>query len=182
MISVCFQCKPFNMTVIQVYAPTTDAEEVQVDQFYEDLCSKKWQVIPVYLPGKWTREPDGLWSMGLQRVRQLNTHKWRPTTSSRINTKKACPFHHSGLECKSRKSRDTQNNGQVWLWSMKWSKAKTSRVLLREHTGHSKHPFPTTQEVILHIDITRWSIPKSDWLSSFQPKMKKLYTVSKNKT
>ena len=63
------------MTVIQVYAPTTDAEEVQVDQFYEDLCSKKWQVIPVYLPGKWTREPDGLWSMGLQRVRQLNTHK-----------------------------------------------------------------------------------------------------------
>ena len=37
MISVCFQGKPFNTTVIQVYAPTTNAEEVEVDQFYEDL-------------------------------------------------------------------------------------------------------------------------------------------------
>ena len=36
MISVCFQGKPFNSTVIQVYAPTTDGEEVEVDQFYED--------------------------------------------------------------------------------------------------------------------------------------------------
>ena len=34
----------------------------------------------------------------------------------------------------------------------------------------------------LHIDITRWSIPKSYCLYSLQPKMKKLYTVSKNKT
>ena len=33
---------------------------------------------------------------------------------------------------------------------------------LRKHTGHSKHPFPTTQEKTLHMDITRWSIPKSD--------------------
>ena len=31
----------------------------------------------------------------------------------------------------------------------------------REHTGHSKHPLPTTQEKTLHIDTTRWSIPKS---------------------
>ena len=37
MISVCFHGKPFNITVIQVYAPTTDAEEVEIDQFYEDL-------------------------------------------------------------------------------------------------------------------------------------------------
>ena len=37
MISVCFQGKPFNITVIQVFAPTTNAEEVEVDQFYEDL-------------------------------------------------------------------------------------------------------------------------------------------------
>ena len=36
------------------------------------------------------------------------------------------------------------------------------RVLLREHTGHSKHPLPTTQEKTLHMDITRWSTPKSD--------------------
>ena len=37
MISVCFQGKPFNITVIQVYAPTRNAEEAEVEQFYEDL-------------------------------------------------------------------------------------------------------------------------------------------------
>ena len=36
-ISVCFQGKPFNMTVIQVYAPTSNAEEAEVEWFYEDL-------------------------------------------------------------------------------------------------------------------------------------------------
>ena len=51
-----------------------------------------------------------------------------------------------GLECKSRKSRDTWSNRQIWPWSTKWSRAKANRVLPREHTGHSKHPLPTTQE------------------------------------
>ena len=37
MISVCFQGKPFSITVIQVYAPTSKAEEAEVEQFYEDL-------------------------------------------------------------------------------------------------------------------------------------------------
>ena len=37
MISVCFQGKPFNITVIQVYAPTSNAEEAEVELFYEDL-------------------------------------------------------------------------------------------------------------------------------------------------
>ena len=37
MISVHFQGKPFNITVIQVYAPTTNAEEAEVEWFYEDL-------------------------------------------------------------------------------------------------------------------------------------------------
>jgi len=37
MISVHFQDKPFNIMVIQVYAPTVDAEEPDVDQFYKDL-------------------------------------------------------------------------------------------------------------------------------------------------
>ena len=35
-------------------------------------------------------------------------------------------------------------------------------VLPREWTGHNRHPFPTTQEKTLHMDITRWSTPKSD--------------------
>ena len=37
MISVCLQGKPFNITVIQVYAPTSNAEEAEVEQFYEGL-------------------------------------------------------------------------------------------------------------------------------------------------
>ena len=37
MISVCFQGKPFNITVIRVYALTSNAEEVEVERFYEDL-------------------------------------------------------------------------------------------------------------------------------------------------
>ena len=36
------------------------------------------------------------------------------------------------------------------------------RVLPKECTGHSKHPLPTTPEKTLHMDITRWSTPKSD--------------------
>ena len=37
MISVCFQGKPFNITVIQVYVPTSNAEEADIEWFYEDL-------------------------------------------------------------------------------------------------------------------------------------------------
>ena len=37
MISVCLQGKPFNITVIQVYAPTSNTEEAEVEWFYEDL-------------------------------------------------------------------------------------------------------------------------------------------------
>ena len=37
MISVHFQGKPFNITIIQVYAPTRNAEETEIEQLYEDL-------------------------------------------------------------------------------------------------------------------------------------------------
>ena len=39
---------------------------------------------------------------------------------------------------------------------------KTNRVLPRELTGHRKHPLPIMQEITLHMDINRGSIPKSD--------------------
>ena len=96
-----------------------------------------------------------------------------------LTPKKGCPFHHRWLECKTRKSRDTWSNSQVWPWNTKWSRAKANRVLPREHTGRSKYPLPTMQEKTLHMDITTWSIPKSDWLYYLQLKMEKLY---KNKT
>ena len=47
MISVCFQGKPFNITVIQVDAPTSNAEEAEVEQFYEGL-----QDLPELTPKK----------------------------------------------------------------------------------------------------------------------------------
>ena len=115
MISVHFQGKPFKITVIQVYAPNSNAEDVKL------------------------------------------TVLWRPTRPSRTNTQKRCPFHFKGLECKTRKSRDTWINTQIWPWSTKWSRANANWVLPREHTGHSKHPLPTTQQKTLQMDITRWS-------------------------
>ena len=91
MISVRFQGKPFNITVIQVYALTSNAEEAEVEWFYE------------YLQGLLELTP-----------------------------KKRYPFHYRELECKSRKSRDTWSNRQIWPWSMEWSRAKANRVLARE--------------------------------------------------
>ena len=76
MIFVHFQGKPLNITVIQVYALTSNAEEAEVEQFYEDL----------------------------QDLLELTP-------------KKRCPFHYRALESKSRKSRNTWSNRQVWPWS-----------------------------------------------------------------
>ena len=72
MISVHFPGKPFNITVIQVYAPASNAEEAEVERFYEDL----------------------------QDLLELTPQK-------------RCSFHYRGLECKSRKSRNTWSNRQI---------------------------------------------------------------------
>ena len=119
--------------------PTSNAEEAEVEWFYEDL----------------------------QDLIELTP-------------KKDVLFIKGGWNAKV--GRNTWSNRQIWPWSIEWSRAKANRVLLRERTEHSKHPLTTTQEKTLHMDITRWSTPKSDWLYSLQPKMEKLYTVSKNKT
>ena len=120
------------------------------------------------------------------------------------NTKKRCPVHHKGLECKSRKSKDTWSNRQVWPWSTRWSRAKANRVLTREHTGHSKHPLPSIQDTWTSTDcqyrnqigyilcIWRWSSSiqsaKQDWgdggsdckllTAKFRLKLKKVWPKS----
>ena len=119
MISVHFHGKPFNITVMQACAPTSNAEEAEVERFYEDLQDL------------------------LKRT-----------------PKKRCPFHYRGLECKSRKSRNTWSNRQIWLWSTEWNRTKTNRVLPGECSGHSKHHLQTTQEKTLDMNITRWSTRK----------------------
>ena len=93
---------------------------------------------------------------------------WSPIRPSRTNTKNKMSFSSYRLECKSKKSRDTWSNRQTWPWSTKWNRTKANRVFPRECTGHSKHPLPTPQEMTLHRDIIRWSIPKSYWLYSLQ--------------
>ena len=116
------------------------------------------------------------------KKQKLNSSRKTFSRPSRNNIPKRCLFIYRGLEWKSRKSRDTWNNRQIWPWITEWSRAKPNRVLPREGTGHSKHALQTTQKKTLHMDITRWSIEKSDWLYSLQPKMEKLYIVSENKT
>ena len=76
MISACFQSKPYNITVTKVYDPTSKAEEVEVEQFCEDLQGHL-----------------------------------------ELTNQKRCPFHYRELECKSRKSRNTWSNRQIWPWS-----------------------------------------------------------------
>ena len=120
MISVCFQGKPFNITVIQVYAPTTNAEEAKVEWFYADL----------------------------EDLQELTP-------------KKRNPFHYIGLECKSRKSRDPVT-GKFALVVQNEAGQRLTEFCLEKCTGHSKYPLPTTQKKTLHMDITRWSILKSD--------------------
>ena len=53
MISVCFQGKPFNITVIQVYAPTSNAEEAEVERFYEDLLELTPKKYVLFIIGDW---------------------------------------------------------------------------------------------------------------------------------
>ena len=53
MISVHIQGKPFNITVIQVYAPTSNAEEAEVEQFYEDLLELTPKKDVLFIRGDW---------------------------------------------------------------------------------------------------------------------------------
>ena len=77
MISVCFQGKPFNIMVIQAYAPTSNAEEAEVEWFYEDLqdlseLTPKKDVL--FIIGDWnakvrsqeTPEVTGKFGLGVQ--------------------------------------------------------------------------------------------------------------------
>ena len=77
MIAGHFQGKPFNITVIQVYAPTTMSEETEVEHVYEEL----------------------------KDLLELTPQKMSSSSE--------------GIKMKTRKSRDTWSNSQVWPWSTK---------------------------------------------------------------
>ena len=80
---------------------------------------------------------------------------WRPKGLSRTNTKKRCPFHYRGRECKVGGQETPGVTGKFGL-GVQNEAGKANRVLPRERTGQSKHPLPTTQERTLHMHITRW--------------------------
>ena len=122
MISVRLQGKPFNMTVIQVYAPNSNTEETEVEWFYEDL-QDLLELIPkkdvFFIIGDWNAK------VGSQET---------PSVTGKF-----------GLGMRNEAGQKLIEFCQENLC-----------------TGHSKHPLPTTQEKTLHMDITRWSTPKSD--------------------
>ena len=120
MISVLFQGKPFNIAVIQVYAPTSNPEEAEFEQFYNDLQ----ELLEL------THKKDILFIIGDWNAKVLSQEIPEVTVKFDLGV---------------------QNEAGQRL-----------RVLPRECTGHSKRPLPTTQEKTLHMDITRWSIPKSN--------------------
>ena len=72
MISVCFQGKPFNITVIQVYAPTTNAEEAKVEQVCEGLqdllkrSQKRKKKNVLLIIGDWSEIPGVTGKFGLE--------------------------------------------------------------------------------------------------------------------
>ena len=117
---LCFQGKPFSITIIQVYAPTNNAEEAEVEQFCEDLqdlleLTSKKDVL--FITGVWNAK------VGSQEI--------------------------PGVTGKFGLGVQNEPGQRITVWP-------------REYTGHSKHPLPTTQKKTLHMDITRWSIAKSD--------------------
>ena len=62
MISVHFQGKPFSITVIQIYAPTSNAEEAEVERFYEDLqdlLELTLQKDVLFIIGDWNAKVGG---------------------------------------------------------------------------------------------------------------------------
>ena len=120
MILIHFQGKPFKITVILAYAPTSNAGEAEVEWFCEDL--------------------QDLLELTLKKDVLFILEDWNAKVGSQETPGVTGKF---GLGI--------------------WNEAEQRlRVLPGKCTGHSKHPLPKTQEKTLHMDITRWSTPKSD--------------------
>ena len=140
MISVCFQGKPFNMMIIQAYAPTSNAEEAEVERFYEDLqdlleLTPKKDVL--FIIGDWNAKVGSQEILGVTGKFGLGVQN----------------------EAGQRLSEFYQGNAVI-----------RANTLFQQHKRR------------LHMDNIRWSIRKSDWLYSLQPKMENVYTVRKDKT
>ena len=129
MISVHLQGKPFNIIVIQVYAPTTNAQKGEIERFYEDLqdlleLTPKKNVL--FIIGNWNAKG------GSQEI---------PGVTDKL-----------GL--------GVQNEAGQML----------TEFCQEDTLSHSEYPLTTTQDMTLCMDITRWSVTKSDGLYCLQSK------------
>ena len=123
MISVCFQGKPFNITVIQVCATTSDGEVAEVELFCEDLQDLLEQTPKkdvLFITGDWNAKG------GSQEL---------PGVTGKFGLGVQNEAGQRLIECCQEKA------------------------LIKANT---QHPFLKTQEKSLQMDITRWSILKSD--------------------
>ena len=122
MISVHFQGKPFNITAIQVYAPTRNAEFYEVEQFYEDL--------------------QDLLELTAKRDVFFIIEDWNAKVGSQgipaVTGKFGLGVHN---EAGQKLTEFCQENSLV-----------IANTLFQQHKRKT-----------LHLDITKWSIPKSDW-------------------
>ena len=177
------KAKPLNITVIQVYAPTTNAKEAEIEWSYKalqdllELTQKRYfyiiwdwnaKVESQEIPGvtnrqiwtwstKWSRKkvkvtqscltPCNPMDYAVLGILQARIQEWVTLLFSRGSSQ---PRDWMQVSCIA--------GGFFTNWGTrkvpKWSRAKANRALQRGHTGHSKHPLPTTQEMILHMDIT----------------------------
>ena len=120
MIFVRFQGKPFNITVIQAYAPTSNTEETEVELFYEDLQDLLELTPPkdvLFIIGDWNAK------VGSQKT---------PGVTGKFGL---------GIQNEA---------GQRLIEFCQENALVIANTLFQQHKGR------------LHMDITRWSIPKSD--------------------
>ena len=142
MTSVHFQGKSFNITVIQVYAPTTNAKEAEVEWFYNDLQDFLELTSPkdvLFITRDWNAKGGSQEIPGVTGKFGLGVQN----------------------EAGQRLTEFCQEN-----------------ALVRANTIFQQHK----RRLYTWTSPDRWSMLKSDISYSLQPKMEKLYTVSKNKT
>ena len=101
------------------------------------------------------------------------TKQYKP---ARTNIPKRCPFHYRGLEWKSRKSRNTWSNRQIWPGSTEWSRAKANRVC-QENTlvmannlfqKHKRRLYTWTSPDGQHRNQADYILCSQRWRSSIQ--------------
>jgi len=138
MIFVHFQGKPFNITVIQVYAPNTDFEEAEVDQFYEYLQGPVKPHTHTH-----THTKDVFFITGDCNAKVGSQETPGMTESLALQYKILTEFCQENMLFKEKFFLQHMKQCYTWTWST---------------GGGNSNPL----QYVGHKDITRWSISKSD--------------------